>query len=282
MASRSAENGDLGHVILRPLPKSRVIHIFAITACGSAAFRAMVAAMSTPSHSARRDAQIARGPMQGKTGPDFSAESALAEQGARRIAGVDEAGRGPWAGPVVAAAVWLDPAHAPDGLNDSKKLSAGARENLFDLLTQLVKAGEADIGVGIAEIDRIDRDNILRASLWAMSQAVDGLTLPPDHALVDGTQLPQLACPAMAMTKGDGRSVSIAAASIIAKVTRDRIMRALAQDHPGYGWERNMGYGTAEHRAGLARLGVTAHHRRSFRPIRLALRAAIAGTQAAG
>jgi len=182
------------------------------------------------------------------------------------IAGIDEAGRGPWAGPVVAAAVILDPDRIPAGLNDSKQLGEPVREGLFAKI-----ASHAQIAVGIAEVGRIDRDNILQATLWAMAAALRALPTKPAAALIDGNRLPQLPCPAEAVVKGDALSLSIAAASIVAKVTRDRMMRQLARDYPGYGWERNKGYGTQEHRSAIAELGVTPHHRRSFAPIRDAL-----------
>nr|WP_205944882.1 ribonuclease HII [Pelagibius litoralis] len=191
-----------------------------------------------------------------------------------RVIGLDEAGRGPWAGPVVAAAVWLDakrlPAGLRDGLDDSKKLTAKARERLFAAL-QALPPEQAAIGLGECSVEEIDAMNILQASLLAMQRAAAALSISADAALVDGRQTPVLACPARAVVKGDSRSLSIAAASVIAKVSRDRGMAALALRHPGYGWERNQGYGTAEHRAGIARLGITAAHRRSFRPVRDAL-----------
>ncbi len=195
--------------------------------------------------------------------PDFSLEQVAGGV----VCGVDEAGRGPWAGPVVAAAVVLDAARlSPDlfgAIDDSKKLSKAARENLFTRLKSC-----AQIGVGLAEIEEIDSVNILQATLQAMARAVDGLGVRPDRALVDGNRPPRLPCPVQCVVRGDGKSLSIAAASIIAKVTRDRIMVELATRYPGYGWERNAGYGTAEHRAALVRLGVTPEHRRSFKPIR--------------
>jgi ribonuclease HII len=178
------------------------------------------------------------------------------------VAGIDEAGRGPWAGPVVAAAVVLTPQAIPDGLNDSKKLTRARRETLMQALQ-----AHAAVGVGIAEVEEIDRLNILAASLLAMQRAVAALPVKPAHALVDGNRAPSLSCPVTTLVQGDARCLSIAAASIVAKVTRDRIMAELAAQHPGYGWDRNAGYGTAEHRDGLDRLGVTPHHRRSFRPI---------------
>ncbi len=180
------------------------------------------------------------------------------------VAGVDEAGRGPWAGPVVAAAVILPAGPGPDGLNDSKKLSPARRETLFAALQHT-----AQIGVGVASVAEIEQHNVLAATFLAMTRALAALPVPPVTALIDGNRLPpDLACPARALIKGDGLSPPIAAASIIAKVTRDRMMSALARTHPGYGWERNMGYGTREHGEALARLGVTPHHRRGFKPVR--------------
>ena len=194
--------------------------------------------------------------------PDLTAEVAFGENGAT-ICGVDEAGRGPWAGPVVAAAVVLDRGRIPPGLDDSKKLTPRRRAALFDAVRV-----SAAVGIGIAGVDEIDALNILRANDLAMLRAIGALRPAPEAALIDGNRVPPgLPCRARALVGGDGRSLSIAAASIIAKVTRDRIMAELAGAHPGYGWERNKGYGTAEHRAALIRLGVTPHHRRSFRPI---------------
>lgn len=195
--------------------------------------------------------------------PDFSFEQAAIARGAARVAGVDEVGRGPLCGPIVAAAVWLDPAQIPTGLNDSKKLGAARREALFAHLM-----ATADVAIGAASVAEIDRLNILRASHLAMLRAVSGLRQRPDHLLIDGNMLPQdLTIGAETIVKGDARSVSIAAASIIAKVWRDRIMVDLAQQYPGYGWERNAGYPTAEHLAALRNLGPTPHHRRSFGPV---------------
>lgn len=193
--------------------------------------------------------------------PDLSHERRLGGV----IAGVDEAGRGPLAGPVVAAAVVLPrdlPAVLTERLDDSKKLTRKRREALFDVIT-----GCATVGVGLVDVVDIDRINILQATFLAMTRAVDGLGLAIDCALVDGNQTPRLACRVECLVGGDGLSLSIAAASVIAKVTRDRLMDRLAVQFPGYGWERNMGYGTAEHRAALARLGPTPHHRRSFAPV---------------
>ncbi|MWB76992.1 ribonuclease HII [Pseudooceanicola sp. 216_PA32_1] len=195
--------------------------------------------------------------------PDFSLESLAFSRGALRVAGVDEVGRGPLAGPVTACAVVLDPARIPEGLNDSKRLTARRREALMAEIL-----ATADVCVAHAEVAEIDSLNILRASHLAMIRALDGLALRPDHVLVDGNMLPRdLTLPAEAIVKGDGRSLSIAAASIVAKVTRDAIMRDLAQHFPGYGWETNAGYGSKSHMAALQDLGVTPHHRRSFAPI---------------
>jgi ribonuclease HII len=194
--------------------------------------------------------------------PDFKLERAAGGC----VAGIDEAGRGPLAGPVIAAAVILDPETLPDmlldGIDDSKALSKSRREELFAVL-----CSSADIGIGGASAAEIDRINILAATLRAMGRAVDALQTVPDLALIDGNRTPELRCPAKAVVRGDTASLSIAAASIVAKVTRDRIMAALARRHPGFGWERNAGYGTEEHKQALARLGVTAHHRKTFAPI---------------
>jgi len=195
--------------------------------------------------------------------PDFSFEADLLTAGALRIAGVDEVGRGPLAGPVTAAAVVLDPARIPPGLNDSKALTAKRREALFDQIM-----GVAQVSVAHASVEEIDRLNILYASHLAMERAVAGLMPGPDGLLIDGNLIPAgLTLPAQAIIKGDARSLSIAAASIIAKVTRDRIMVGLAQQHPGYGWETNAGYPSKSHVWALQSIGVTPHHRRSFRPV---------------
>jgi ribonuclease HII len=194
--------------------------------------------------------------------PDFVLETAHGGI----VAGVDEAGRGPWAGPVVAAAVILPlpvPEDLLNGLDDSKKLSAARRAALLQALQ-----GCAEIGIGAASVAEIDRLNILQASHLAMCRAVRALPRLPDVALIDGNRLPAaLPCPGETVVKGDARSLSIAAASIVAKVTRDRAMERLARRHPDFGWHRNAGYGTRQHQEGLAAAGVTAHHRRSFAPI---------------
>ncbi|MCF6234250.1 MAG: ribonuclease HII [Rhodobacteraceae bacterium] len=198
-----------------------------------------------------------------KAGPDLSFELRARSEGYLRIAGVDEVGRGPLAGPVTAAAVVLDIGTIPAGLNDSKKLSAKARETLGKLIHQ-----QAEVSIAHATVDEIDQINILRASHLAMERAVAALDPPPDYLLIDGNMIPRgLTIPALAVVKGDARSVSIAAASIVAKICRDRTMVDLAQQHPGYGWETNMGYPTKCHTLALQNLGVTAHHRRSFKPV---------------
>ena len=179
------------------------------------------------------------------------------------VCGIDEVGRGPWAGPVVAAAVILDPAAIPEGLNDSKLVPRRRRETLAAELH-----AAAIVGIGAASVEEIARLNILGASLLAMLRAVAALAQAPAYALIDGNQLPKgLPCPAEALPKGDGACLSIAAASIVAKVHRDRLMADLAARHAGYGWETNMGYGTPEHAAALDRLGLTPHHRQGFRPV---------------
>ncbi len=197
------------------------------------------------------------------TAPDFSFETAAFAQGFARVAGVDEVGRGPLAGPVTAAAVILDPARIPAGLNDSKALTA-ARRAALDAEIRAV----ATVSLAHASVDEIDRLNILRAAHLAMERAVAGLAVPADHVLVDGNMIPRgLALPAQAVVKGDARVLSIAAASIVAKVARDAIMVDLAQQYPGYGWERNAGYPSPAHLAALQNLGITPHHRRSFKPV---------------
>ena len=177
--------------------------------------------------------------------------------------GVDEAGRGPWAGPVVAAAVILPKNFMTDKINDSKKLSKKNRDLLYENITK-----NADFGLGFATVTEIDKLNILQASLLAMKRAVGNLNKVPVKALIDGNTIPpNLPCVSECIVKGDTKVVSIAAASIVAKVVRDRFMTKLAQLHPGYGWERNFGYGVKEHQEALKTLGVTSEHRRSFKPI---------------
>lgn len=195
-------------------------------------------------------------------GPDASLEEALGHR-ERRIAGVDEVGRGPLAGPVVCAAVILDPDRISTGIDDSKKLTEAARERLFDLIV-----AEHRVAVALGSVARIDRTDIRAATLDAMRRAVNGLSEPPDHVLVDGIDVPPgLPCPATAIKGGDGRSVSIAAASIVAKVIRDRLMRLADAEHPGWGFADHKGYGTAKHLEALERRGASPLHRRSFAPV---------------
>ena len=196
--------------------------------------------------------------------PDFTRESAALGRGCRIVAGIDEVGRGPLAGPVTAAAVILDPARIPAGLGDSKALSAARRIALAQEIAEL-----AEVSIAHASVEEIDALNILAASHLAMTRALVGLPRAPDFALIDGNRLPaDLPCPAEAVVKGDALCFSIAAASIVAKVCRDGLMVGLAQQHPGYGWERNAGYPTKDHKEALRNLGPTPHHRRSFAPVR--------------
>ena len=196
--------------------------------------------------------------------PTFKRERALIKRGVWPVAGCDEAGRGPLAGPVVAAAVVLDPKRIPKGLDDSKRLTAEKREALFEKI-----CATASFAVAFASPARIDRDNILRASLWALSRAVHALPDTPQHILVDGRDkvLAPHGCGCDAVVGGDGMVLSIAAASIVAKVTRDRLMRQLAEECPGYGFENHKGYGVPEHLDALNRLGPTRHHRALFAPV---------------
>ena len=195
--------------------------------------------------------------------PDFSLDTQAFAEGCLCVAGVDEVGRGPLAGPVTAAAVILDPGNIPEGLNDSKKLTAKRRK----VLSAEIFA-HASVSIAHASVSEIDEINILRAAHLAMERAIAGLNRKPDLALVDGNMLPRgLPCSGRAIIKGDARSLSIAAASIVAKTTRDAIMWDLAQQFPGYGWETNAGYGSKSHISALQKLGATPHHRRSFKPV---------------
>jgi ribonuclease HII len=196
----------------------------------------------------------------------FELESIELELDGGPIAGVDEAGRGPLAGPVVAAAVVLNPAAIPHGIADSKALDARARQSIYQAIV-----ATARVGIAVADVDRIDTDNILNASLWAMAQAVARLDCRPRLVLIDGNKAPHLECTTRTIVQGDARCLSIAAASIVAKVARDAMMAELARDYPHYGFDRHKGYGTREHHEAIARHGVTPHHRRSFRPVQLAL-----------
>jgi ribonuclease HII len=194
--------------------------------------------------------------------PTFRRERAALKRGVWPVAGCDEAGRGPLAGPVVAAAVILDPKRVPRGLDDSKKLDPETREKLYGKI-----CASAEVAVAFAPPARIDRDNILRASLWALARAVAGLPVRPRLVFVDGRDRIDAGCDCEAVVSGDAIIASIAAASIVAKVTRDRLMTRLGLLHPGYGFESHKGYSVPEHFDALARLGPTIHHRRSFAPV---------------
>ena len=194
--------------------------------------------------------------------PTYRRERAAINRGVWPIAGCDEAGRGPLAGPVVAAAVILDPKRIPRGLDDSKKLTAERREQLYDRI-----CARAEVAVAFASPARIDRDNILRASLWALARAVAALPVRPSLVFVDGRDKIDCGCDCRTVVSGDALVLSIAAASIVAKVTRDRLMGRIGAAYPGYGFERHMGYSVPEHFEALARLGPTVHHRRSFAPV---------------
>lgn len=195
--------------------------------------------------------------------PRFTLERKLSRKLKGPVAGVDEVGRGPLAGPVYTAAVILNPGDLPKGIDDSKAMSEARREKAFDDIMGSALA----VGIGIASVEEIDRINILQATMLAMRRAVEGLSVQPVHALVDGNRVPDLTCTAEAIVKGDATVLSIAAASIIAKVTRDRVMCELDLSCPGYSWARNKGYGTADHLEALARLGPSVHHRVSFAPV---------------
>ena len=196
----------------------------------------------------------------------FELESIELELHGGPVAGVDEAGRGPLAGPVVAAAVVLDPERIPDGIADSKALDAEDRRRIYERILAVAR-----VGIGVADVVRIDADNILNAALWAMAQAVARLDCAPKLVLIDGNKAPSLDFPTRTIVQGDAKCLSIAAASIVAKVARDSMMTELARSFPHYGFDRHKGYGTPEHQAAIARYGVTPHHRRSFRPVQLAL-----------
>ncbi len=195
--------------------------------------------------------------------PNLDIERDVLAGGARRIAGVDEVGRGPLAGPVTAAAVILDLDHIPEGIRDSKTLSRVQRQKICAALLE-----SAEVAVAHASVEEIDVMNILQATFLAMTRAVQSLSPAPDVALIDGQRLPKrLPCPGRAVVRGDAICLSIAAASIVAKVTRDKLMWDLAQHYPGYGWETNAGYGSKSHMAALQNLGASPHHRRSFKPV---------------
>lgn len=189
------------------------------------------------------------------------------------VCGIDEAGRGPWIGPVAAGAViFLTHDINPEllnGINDSKKLSAKKREYLYELLLKEAECGHLCYGIGEASAAEIDKLNILQATFLAMSRAVEKLSIKPAHALIDGNRLPaDFVCPTTCHIGGDAKSYSIAAASILAKVHRDRLMQKMASQYPGYGLEKNAGYGTKDHIEGLKKFGITPEHRKSYKPIK--------------
>ena len=198
------------------------------------------------------------------TGPDMQAEEQARAEGCTTVAGIDEAGRGPLAGPVVAAAVVLPQGFSLPGLNDSKQLSAKKRETLY---AALMADDTVQKCVAQASVEEIDRLNILRATHLAMARAAQGLPVLPDMCIIDGLAVPNFPLPSRNMVKGDARCLSIAAASILAKVTRDRLMQELDREFPAYGFARNSGYGTREHMEAIHTHGITVHHRRSFAPV---------------
>jgi ribonuclease HII len=203
-----------------------------------------------------------------KPEPSFDLEAAFMEQYGAPVAGIDEAGRGPWAGPVVVAAVILNPNRIPEGLNDSKQLTPQERDERYvEIMATSI------VSVAIGPVKQIDRINILQASLWGMRRAYRGLQVPVGAAIIDGNIVPKrFPCKARAVVGGDGLSLSVAAASIIAKVTRDRMMVKLSRRYRRYAWDSNKGYGTREHAEAIKKHGVCTHHRRSFSPIDRALR----------
>src|SRR5215467_3747576 len=209
--------------------------------------------------------------------PTFRRERSALKRGIWPVAGCDEAGRGPLAGPVVAAAVILDPKRVPRGLDDSKKLDRETREKLYAKICAC-----AEVSVAFAPPARIDRDNILRASLWALARAVAALPVRPKLVFVDGRDRIETCCDCQAVISGDAILASIAAASIVAKVTRDRLMTRLGLLYPGYGFENHKGYSVPEHFDALARLGPTIHHRRSFAPVAAAYGDIVTMDMAAG
>ena len=195
--------------------------------------------------------------------PDLSIEKKKNNLNYKLIAGVDEAGRGPWAGPVYSAAVILDTANIPAEINDSKKMSEKKRNEIYSRIVS-----EHHCAVGIADVNEIDELNILQASLLSMKRAITNLLLKPDFVLIDGAHKPALDIDSENIIKGDNKSLSIAAASIIAKVERDQFMKKIDEEYPHYNWKKNKGYGTKEHQNALNLHGISEHHRKSFSPIR--------------
>ncbi len=198
------------------------------------------------------------------THPDMQYEKNALAEGHSRVCGIDEAGRGPLAGPVVAAAVILPPDFELPGLTDSKQLSARKRESLFE---QLMQSPDVLKGIAQATVEEIERLNILRATHLAMARAAQSICPSPDFCLIDGLPVPGFPIDSRSIVKGDAHCLSIAAASVLAKVTRDRIMRELHEKFPQYGWDHNAGYGTAQHMRAIEKYGITPHHRRSFAPV---------------
>ncbi len=198
------------------------------------------------------------------THPDMQHERDALAEGHSCVCGIDEAGRGPLAGPVVAAAVVLPPGYELQGLTDSKQLSARQRDRLYDQLMLCPDVRKAIAQASVAEIDQL---NILRATHLAMARAAQNLSPKPDFCLIDGLPVPGFPIASRSLVKGDALCLSIAAASVLAKVTRDRLMRELHEQFPQYGWARNAGYGTAQHLKAIKDYGITPHHRRSFAPV---------------
>lgn len=193
--------------------------------------------------------------------PDYTYEQSAIDKGYNLVCGVDEAGRGPLAGPVCAAAVVLPIGIEIEGLNDSKKLSEKKREQLFDIIMKMA----VSVSVAFGTVEEIEEINILNATFLAMNRAIDGLNCAPNYALIDGNQVPKgIKIPCETVVKGDAKSCSIAAASIIAKVTRDRLVKTYSEKYPQYGFEKHKGYGTALHYQALREFGVTEIHRKSF------------------
>jgi ribonuclease HII len=228
----------------------------------------MIRTKSAARETARKDPDRKEAEPRPASKPSFRRERAIMKKGVQLVAGCDEAGRGPLAGPVVAAAVILDPNRVPRGLNDSKQLTREEREELFEKI-----CATAQVAVTVASVARIERDNILRASLWALAKSVHALPDRPEHVFVDGRDKIDVTCGCDAVIGGDAIVASIAAASIVAKVSRDRLMCRLALDHPGYGFESHMGYAVPQHLEALRRLGPTVHHRRLFAPVAALLQA---------
>ncbi|MEC9414809.1 MAG: ribonuclease HII [Pseudomonadota bacterium] len=195
--------------------------------------------------------------------PDLSIEKNKNNLNYKLIAGVDEAGRGPWAGPVYSAAVILDISKIPAEINDSKKMSEKKRDEIYSRIVS-----EHHYSIGVADVNEIDELNILQASLLSMKRAITNLHLNPDFVLIDGVHRPNLDVDSENIIKGDSKSLSIAAASIIAKVERDRFMKKIDEEYPCYNWKKNKGYGTKEHQNALNIHGISKHHRKSFSPIR--------------